>query len=169
MPYAFLSLFSHAFTLDLHRSVHLCFLQSVCAYMLEHAVGLRGRPGFGKRARRGFRGMCVLCYVVVRDPWNTFENCQKPLWIVVLCWPQCVNSRCTLQIALRGQVMACRGIAETSRNDTDLVASRCSGNTSGPNRKHWGFLFLRKGSTSSPQKPVPNTIWLWKFSFTFFH
>ncbi len=82
-------------------------------------IGLRGQAGWGSVLDEGWRisRICALCYVVVWDPWNTFKDCQKPLWIVVVVlaavWIPDANWKL---VALMAQEMACRGRTETSRD-----------------------------------------------------
>lgn len=80
--------------------------------------------------------MCAMLFSGVR-PMEHLRGLLKLLWIVVLCWPQCVGYMHTGNyfMTLLGQVIACRGIAETVRNEIVQQASRCSG-------KYNSFLWL---------------------------
>lgn len=145
------SMFMH-FSLSLHAIAYiylLCSAYSCSIYvcMLKHRLWVCGRSEgsvqIGKRARwslEGLGGICVLCYVVVWDPWNTSEDCQNrcgllcyaghSVWIPVARWKL---------LTLLGQVMACRDIEEWDW--------RCSGKHNSfhwLNRKHLCFLWATR-------------------------
>jgi len=57
-----------------------------------------GSVGAGKHVRwrlKDHRDMCAMLCSGVR-PLEDHRGLPKPLWIVVFCWPQCVDSFCTL-------------------------------------------------------------------------
>lgn len=63
-------------------------------------VGLRGQSRLGSMPDEGLRirgNMYAMLCGGVR-PLEHLLGLPKPLWTVVLCWPQCVDSCCTLEM-----------------------------------------------------------------------
>lgn len=118
--------------------MHSCFL---CTVKMLKCIYAEARPQPCGRSEGSVRvGWCQIMSgrLDVLFMWwcETLRGLPKPLWIVVLYWPHSVNSHCTLDMTyfLQGQVMACRGRAETVRNGAVQLDSRWRGNY---NSFHW--------------------------------
>lgn len=82
----------------------------------------------------------MLC-VGVR-PLEHLQGLPKPLWIVVM-----LAAVYEFLLHTGNDLLACRGIAETARNETVQLASRCSGKY---NSCHWLYrrLWWEMGNTA---------------------